>query len=164
MSSDLQEQKSKWQTRLDKIVAGIAYPVSGVMGFIFGHGYVSHKSSDLLKTQGGLDKEIADVNEKCRKLFPPSGVFKDIKDEQRERRREFREAKDLRFKQLGYRNMLDRFNYLPYHQKLESIAVGITAAGVALGAILTISNNKHLLSELSEKDKPDKDTGEGKAF
>ena len=57
------------------------------------------------------------------------------------------------FEDLGIRNLRDYAKVTHRNQKVEAAVFALTAAGISLGAVLTLSNSKGLMDMLATKDR-----------
>ncbi|MDX2113404.1 MAG: hypothetical protein SFW63_06705 [Alphaproteobacteria bacterium] len=57
------------------------------------------------------------------------------------------------FEDLGIRNLRDYTKVTHRNQKVEAAVFALTAAGISLGAVLTLSNSKGLMDMLTTKDR-----------
>lgn len=125
----------------------LAYPISAAIGIYAGRENIRQNSYEMFKRQGAFDQLIADTKAEADKIRakaenPDYSVSKEIKKV----RDNFGEKVSKLFKKWKYNTMLDHFSTLSSQAKHESLIVGGTVTGIALGAMLMIANSKNIFN------------------
>lgn len=136
---------------ISRAIKVAAYPISGLVGFLYTKNYVHSEFYDNIK-ETALNKERMARDAKVAEMFPPPGVTKDIKNDLSQLHKEYWATTTQRFEEAGYHNTWDYLKGLHANQKWEAATTFLTAAGITLGVLLTVAENKQLRSLLAYKE------------
>jgi len=128
----------------------LSYPVGLVTGFQAAKTWIGMGSYKNLAKQelfGDVQQNrTAQYRDAVQKQA--AGQVVDMPAEARRIEQEYHEAVGRKFETLGYRGIGDHWKGLQRRQRVESVMIGATVAGVTIGALLTILRNSHWLSSL----------------
>ena len=147
------EQDENVSTTFSKTVKTLAVPASLGAGLFYGYTSVRDKFYDKLRNLGAFSEAKSLRLQKAQEIFPEWGVAKDISNELNALNNSHAADIDKRIAELGYNTMTKRFNSLHANKKVEVVINAFTAAGIALGVMLTVADHKSLFGQVQDKAK-----------
>ena len=139
---------------LSKILKAIAYPVSAAIGYSYWHAFVRKASLERIRNTGSkhgggfadlLDTRLVQQDA----LLKESIVASEFPAKLKLINQEFSKGQATRMEEMGLGSILGRFKSLNRYSRYESILTAVTAAGIALGVILTASESKYFINKMN---------------
>lgn len=149
---------------LSKVLKIAAYPLGAFTGWWVTRNQVRHYTFQKLKVRGGLDDIIAtheegqlnrEMSEALSHIRNSDSVY-DLTTKNRPLEKEYTEAIRERMKKLGLDGIKNQSEFIYKPQFHKALIEGVTAATIAIGALLIIANSKSLaraFNDITDKEK-----------
>lgn len=138
---------------INRTLNAIAYPVSLAVGWVYAHISARNSLYDTVKYNDEFHKPIRQPHwDNVKNILSKHGnVAAEIAQEHAKFSRETTQF----FKSRGFHNTFDYFKGISSQQKLDSVMSFFTAAGISLGVMLTIADNKSLFERFTRRQRQD---------
>lgn len=143
-----------------KVLKVAAYPISATIGGFYWHTHVRNASYDRMRNtgneKGGVFSDLLKwSHDKQQELLDMKVGSEEFPAKLKLINQEFSAKMTERFKELGYTSMYKRYQSLSRYVRTETMLTSLTAAGIALGVLLTAADSKSLFDTLGLSDKKD---------
>ena len=151
-----ESQSSQEQSSLvGKAVKILSYPLAALSGFWAAKVSVHNSAYNTAKSLGAFDDILESATPKS-KMDIKEGVQGIIDTAECYRRSivnklSYQKLADERMEKIGLDSFAKKWNYMAKANKQDAVLIGMTVFGVAIGALLTMSNSK-TLNNLFSKD------------
>lgn len=155
------KSKVKGDAVFENVLKIAAYPVSVISGYLVGDNYIRKGSYKNFARHGVFDDIQAQRKERFHTLLQelPSGkAIGNVSRTVQQIEKIYRADVKARFEQMGLHGLPDYWKTLHRDQKIDTLVMSATAAGIAIGAMLTIAHEKDWVKSLA-KDQRQEDQG-----
>lgn len=151
MSEEHQKPQEEQQSVFGKVLNVVAYPISAAIGIAFWHTHVRNASYDRMdKTglkKGGIFAALKQTQQEQQQALLDSGVKgEEFASKLKLINQEFSKGMTESFAEHGFASMWKRYKSLNRFSRAETMLTSFTAAGIALGVILTAASSKMLMT------------------
>jgi hypothetical protein len=135
----------------------LAYPVSALIGYAFAKPLIHDGVYDNLKRYHAFDDIRASHHAKLHEMIRDfnGGKPVDVLNQTRSIKAAYESQLSDQFDRLGLGTLEKQWRFLDKTQQRNVLMTGFTAAGIGIGAMLTIANNKSV-SALAQKKESEK--------
>ena len=145
---------------IDQVLKAVSIPVAMFSGFFVLQRRVNKNAYDVAKSHGAFDKEMHETSEKAR-LNLQQGISgeitaKEFQKTARKLRRNYSESVKKTMQKLELDDFPKVWHHISKDAREKAIIEGMTVAGIAVGALLTIADNRWLSGQLKRDDKDEK--------
>jgi len=145
--------KSGKSTTFGKLLHIVAYPIAAISGIWAANASVHNHAYDMAKKLGAFDDLLAKATPKSKCDAHELLAGKITTDEYVARSAKIKETWQVeglkRMEELGLNSFSRKWKYMARAARQETILTSLTAAGIAIGALLTIADSKNVLEENS---------------
>ena len=150
------EDRLHWANRMLKVAA---YPIAAISGLWVTHTSIHAKFNQYareLKEFQVIEKKFAPLRQELATKCD-MGIIDKVTNltEGSKLRLANRHAIDVQMEKLGYDGVINKFRGLSRNKRQLAIVEGMTVAGIAIGALLTMANSKTLIEFFSGKEEKD---------
>ena len=142
---------------IDKVLKAIAFPIAAVTGYIAARTNLHTASYDVEKRLGSFDdilEKHTPLSKANSKAFIEGAIDKktyltrayDLKNS-------YSKAVYERMNHMGLDKFSSEWRHVSRNQRLTAIINALTVSGVAVGALLTIADNRWLSSKFDKEEK-----------
>jgi len=156
ITEEAKEEAKESPNTFRKTVKLLSLPASLAAGSFYAYAMIRNLSYNNLRNKGVFNDIRQENVAAVSTLLPSSGPYKNIVEEVEIINRASSAKIDTRIAEMGFNSVSKRFKLLHNNQRVETMLGAFTAAGVALGVMLTIADHKNIFGIFSNsKDKPD---------
>lgn len=148
----LEKEEEEVENIFSKMLKLVAYPVSAFSGYVFSKQIIRNATYDNLKYTGAFEdirephyKRLNDVTKRFMNKEPV-----DVIGETGQLHEAFKSRLSERIEEMGLGTLKKQWEFIHTTQKQNAMLTGFTAAGISIGALLTMANNKLFTSTISE--------------
>jgi hypothetical protein len=144
----LKPEKQENPTTFNKIMKAVGYPVAAISGLWATKVSVHNNAYNTAKKLGAFDdileKTTPESRSQIKDLINNAIPTEEYITKSLQSKAAYQAAADERLELMGLNTFKNKWDYMAKASKQDAVLIGLTVSGIAIGAWLSIANNKSL--------------------